>query len=286
MSLRDRTTGSGCSRGRHPGRRAVAATPERERKAAREPRARRRTHHRGGLRVLAGCGALHLAAVPEVGAMRASRTRARAFRARFFCRTASACLPPCRLTMFRAPPRAAPDSKKAVKARKEARERKPEVHELALGEAIETVSQVGSKARLGKKRGRVQEEEEVRSLSTSRGGGGCAPPRCALLTPISPAAAHSGPEQQDSGAGSAAARRNRRRGEAGRVRARAAPRAAAAPAPAHPPSLSRRRGGDRPSATPTLGRQVLAAVQAGEDSDEVRPPASPLFFLFFTHALS
>ena len=109
--------------------------------------------------------------------MRASRTRARfAPPARDFFVARPALASRRAVTMFRAPPRAAPDSKKAVKARKEARERKPEVHELALGEAIETVSQVGSKARLGKKRGRVQEEEEVRSPSTSRGGGGCGSP--------------------------------------------------------------------------------------------------------------
>ena len=61
-----------------------------------------------------------------------------------------------------------PDSKKAVRRRKEARERQPEHHAAGLGEEIEAASLATSKGRAERKRSRQIDEDEVRARSCSR----------------------------------------------------------------------------------------------------------------------
>ena len=55
-----------------------------------------------------------------------------------------------------------PDSKKAVRRRKEARERQPEHHAAGLGDEIEAVSLATSKSRAARKRSRQIDDDEVR----------------------------------------------------------------------------------------------------------------------------
>jgi hypothetical protein len=66
--------------------------------------------------------------------------------------------------MFRAaPPAANPDSKKAVRRRKDARERQPEHHSAGLGDEIEAASLATSrKSRGAGKRARAVDEDEAR----------------------------------------------------------------------------------------------------------------------------
>jgi hypothetical protein len=66
--------------------------------------------------------------------------------------------------MFRAaPPAANPDSKKAVRQRKDARERQPERHTAGLGDEIEAASLATSRKSRGTgKRARAVDEDEAR----------------------------------------------------------------------------------------------------------------------------
>ena len=66
-----------------------------------------------------------------------------------------------------------PDSKKAVRRRKEARERQPEHHAAGLGDEIEAASLATSKSRAARKRSRQVDEDEARAVARAR------PPRAA-----------------------------------------------------------------------------------------------------------
>ncbi len=58
-----------------------------------------------------------------------------------------------------------PDSRKAVKRRKEEKARRPERHAAGLGEEIETASLApSSRNRVGQKRSRPQDEDEARGV--------------------------------------------------------------------------------------------------------------------------
>ena len=61
-----------------------------------------------------------------------------------------------------------PDSKKAVKRRKEAKARQPEHHAAGLGDEIEAASLATSKGRAERKRSRQIDEDEARERSRSR----------------------------------------------------------------------------------------------------------------------
>lgn len=83
----------------------------------------------------------------------------------------------------------APDSKKAVKRRKEAAARKPRQHGAGLLEELETASLAPStRRRAGQKRGRAQDEDEARRRRRPLGwdGAGRAPPPVALRSLLLP----------------------------------------------------------------------------------------------------
>ena len=61
-----------------------------------------------------------------------------------------------------------PDSKKAVKRRKEAKARQPEHHAAGLGDEIEAASLATSKGRAERKRSRQIDEDEARARTRSR----------------------------------------------------------------------------------------------------------------------
>ena len=68
-----------------------------------------------------------------------------------------------------------PDSKKAVRRRKEARERQPEHHAAGLGDEIEAVSLATSKSRAARKRSRQIDDDEVRLHARAPACAACGP---------------------------------------------------------------------------------------------------------------
>lgn len=76
-----------------------------------------------------------------------------------------------------------PDSKKAVRRRKEARERQPEHHAAGLGDEIEAVSLATSKSRAARKRSRQIDEDEARGRAALPRGPAAARRRSRLSAP-------------------------------------------------------------------------------------------------------